>query len=346
MAPGLRLWADADLRARNTFGVVARARWLAEADTLDAIRESLALAEREDLPAVVLAGGSNVLITADLDALVLVPALRGVEWLGTHGERVHVRAGAGEHWHSLVLASLAGGAFGLENLALIPGSVGAAPIQNIGAYGVELEEFVHAVEAWDRVAQTQVRLTRGECRFGYRDSIFKQTELRERYLITAVELALHRQPQLKLDYAGIREELAHMGCSDPDARDVCAAVCSVRRRKLPDPRLIGNAGSFFKNPIVDAATADRLKALHPELPLYAAGPERYKLPAAWLIDRCGWKGFREGDAGVHAEHALVLVNHGGARGSDLLALAQRIQDSVAQRFDVHLEPEPRVLGKR
>ncbi|MFO1494363.1 MAG: UDP-N-acetylmuramate dehydrogenase [Lysobacterales bacterium] len=340
----LRLIADADLRPRNTFGVAARARWLAEARTLDAIQTALALAEREALPVVVLAGGSNVLITGDLDALVLVPALRGIEWLADDGSQVLVRAGAGESWHGLVLQTLAAGAYGLENLALIPGSVGAAPIQNIGAYGVELERFVHAVEVWDRVAQQSQRLSREQCAFGYRDSCFKQPALAERYLITAVELVLQRQPQLRLEYAGIRDELALQGVSTPTPQDVCAAVCSLRRRKLPDPRLIGNAGSFFKNPVIDQAAADALKSSHPELPLYPAGAGRCKLPAGWLIDQCGWKGYRAGDAGVHAEHALVLVNHGLASGAELLALARRIQHSVLQRFGVLLEPEPRVLG--
>lgn len=341
----LQLTADAPLRARNTFGVAARARWLAQASNVEAARAAFALAERESLPVEVLGGGSNVLIVSDLDALVLLPQLRGIEWLGAHADRMHVRVAAGENWHAFVMAALRHGAYGLENLALIPGSVGAAPIQNIGAYGVELEEFVVAIEALDRSSDQISRLLRADCQFGYRDSVFKQAQQRERYLITAVEFALKRTPELKLGYAGIREELSARELLAPTALDVCAAVCAIRRAKLPDPALIGNAGSFFKNPVVPIAQARALQSAHPTLTIYPLAPERAKLPAAWLIDQCGWKGYRSGDAGVHADHALVLVNHGHASGAELLALARRIADSVHARFDVQLEAEPRVLGR-
>jgi UDP-N-acetylmuramate dehydrogenase len=261
---------------------------------------------------------------------------------------VRVRVEAGHGWDALVNWSLAEGLAGLENLALIPGTVGAAPIQNIGAYGVEVREHVHVVEAFDRVRGEIVRLTRGDCKFAYRDSIFKRAP--DRYVVIAVEFELSRGLQFRLDYAGLADELLAMGI-DAAALDgvrpsqVAEAVCRIRRRKLPDPAVLGNAGSFFKNPIVPAARAEALKAAHAALPVFRGNDDASrKLSAAWLIDACGWKGFREGDAGVAASHALVLVNHGQASGAQLLDLARRIAASVHERFGVALEPEPRIIG--
>lgn len=340
-ARGLRWTEWAELTRRNSFGVAARARWLAEADNLEAVAEAVAEAERRDLPLIVLGGGSNVLLIDDLEAVVLVPALRGIEWLGCAAGRVHVRVAAGENWHAFVVAALAAGAYGLENLALIPGSVGAAPIQNIGAYGVELARSVLAVECLDRYRGALVRIAAEDCAFGYRDSRFKHEP--DRWIITAVELALRSEAELCLDYAGVAEEIAARGWR-PSPQAVFDAVCALRRRKLPDPAQLGNAGSFFKNPLVASELAAALRERHPGLPVYPAAAGQAKLSAAWLIESCGWKGYREGDAGVHAAHALVLVNHGHARGAEILALARRIQASVAERFGVLLEPEPRILG--
>jgi UDP-N-acetylmuramate dehydrogenase len=339
----LRMTPDASLRWLNTFGVRARARLLAVVGSTTELAAALAYAQAQSLPVVVLGGGSNVLLLSDLDAVVVVPRIPGLVWSGLDDGRVHVRVGAGENWHEFVQASLAAGACGLENLALIPGTVGAAPIQNIGAYGVELDRFVHAVEVYDRMRGGCVRLYPHQCEFSYRDSLFKRDQ-GERYIVTAVEFALLPAPELALDYAGVREELQRNAVIDPTALDVFDAVCAIRRRKLPDPAVLGNAGSFFKNPIVPNAQADALRAQHPQLPIYAVGVGLSKLAAAWLIERCGWKGRRIGDAGVHGEHALVLINHGGATGAQILALAQAIQGDVRERFGVDLEPEPRVLG--
>ena len=344
-----RLQADADLGRRNTFGVLARAPWLLEVDDNATLAQALDLPQLRDLPLLVLGGGSNLLFAGDAPGAVLVLHAAAISRLDADGPRVRVRAQAGANWHQLVLWSLDQGLCGLENLALIPGSVGAAPIQNIGAYGVEVGEAVLAVEAWDRLAGAVVRLDRQACAFGYRDSVFKRQP--ERWIVLAVELELGfahgpQQAPLHLGYAGIGEELAAMGKqAAPSAGDVAQAVIALRRRKLPDPARIGNAGSFFKNPIVPAALAQSLQDLHPRLPVFpgdAAGTR--KLSAAWLIDACGWKGAREGDAGVSAEHALVLVNHGQASGAQLLALARRIAASVQERFAVALEPEPRIIG--
>jgi UDP-N-acetylmuramate dehydrogenase len=238
------------------------------------------------------------------------------------------------HW------SLARGLVGLENLVLIPGTVGAAPIQNIGAYGVEVREFIANVEAWDRHDARLVTLSNQACAFAYRDSLFKRE--RERYIVTAVEFALPRERALSIDYAGVREELAALGVSAPTAPIVAEAIARIRTRKLPNPALIGNAGSFFKNPIVDAQRADALRAAHPLLPCWPTG-DRFKLSAAWLIESAGLKGLREGDAGVSEQHALVLVNHGHATGAQLWAMAERVRAEVRARFAVELEPEPLVV---
>ena len=340
-----RLLRDADLAGRNTFGVAARAPWLLEVNDTGSLAEALDLAQVRDLPLLMLGGGSNLLFAGDPPGAVVALRAAGMQVIADDGVQAVVRADAGADWHGLVMWSLDQGLCGLENLALIPGSTGAAPIQNIGAYGVEVGERIVAVEAWDRRAQRNVRLDRAACAFGYRDSAFKRDP--ERWIVTAVELALSRHAAPRLDYAGIGEELAAMGVATPGAREVAEAVIRIRRRKLPDPAVVGNAGSFFKNPIVPAPLAQALQAAHPRLPVFPGdGDGTRKLSAAWLIDACGWKGAREGDAGVSPAHALVLVNHGAATGLQLLDLARRIAASVQDRFGVALEPEPRIVGAR
>jgi UDP-N-acetylmuramate dehydrogenase len=347
----LRFTASAPLR--NTFGVDARAGRLIETDDANDLP---ALFEREPHGAspLVVGSGSNLLIVEG-PALALALTSNTIRILASHDDdHVIVRADAGVEWHAFVLWTLEQGLAGLENLALIPGTVGAAPIQNIGAYGVEVGERIHAVEVFERTTGAFHRFDAAACAFAYRDSAFKR-EL-DRYLITAVEFALPHaasQPSsaLRLDYAGIREELTVMGVDAPDARTVAEAVIRLRRRKLPDPAVVGNAGSFFKNPIVPLAQAEALLAAHPRLPVFrSAGDDSRKLSAAWLIEACGWKGRRSdegaGDAAVSEQHALVLVNHGRATGAELLALARRIADDVQSRFDVAIEPEPRLIGAR
>jgi len=343
MPEACTLLENAPLGALNTLRVAARARWLAELRDAAALPALLATAAAQG-PLLVLGEGSNVLFAADYPGLVLRPLCTGLQLLEDDGEAATVRAGAGVGWDALVEWTLARGLGGLENLALIPGLVGAAPIQNIGAYGVEVGESIAGVEAWDRQAGCSVRLARRECAFGYRDSVFRRDP--DRWIVTAVELRLSRRAPLRLDYAGVREELAAMGAPDPTALQVATAVRRLRRRKLPDPALIGNAGSFFKNPVVDASLAGRLREEWPDVPVHPAGATRCKLSAAWLIERCGWRGHREGDAGISAQHALVLVNHGDASGAQLLALARRVAQSVEARFGVRLEPEPRIVGAR
>ena len=338
---GYSLIENAPLTARNTLRVAARAALLAE------VHDAAALTELFDFPAVrerdilVLGEGSNVLFTHDYAGTVIAMATRGVEVLGDAGTHTRIRVAAGERWDDFVRWSLGHGYAGLENLILIPGTVGAAPLQNIGAYGVEVGDFIHAVEAWDRESRRAVTLDRGACDFAYRDSIFKRVP--DRYLIIAVVFALPHAHTLRLDYAGVRKELAAMGVTQPAPFHVAEAVQRLRTRKLPDPAVIGNAGSFFKNPVVPLAQAEALKREHPALPSWPGSEGHAKLSAAWLIEICGFKGLREGDAGISNRHALVLVNHGHARGAELWALAQRVQAGVRERFGVELEPEPRIL---
>jgi UDP-N-acetylmuramate dehydrogenase len=328
------------LESRNTFRVAACAAWLAEIHDPVTLSEVFARHEVQNLPLLVLGEGSNLLFTHDFSGLILQMANRGIELLDDSDGGVHVRVAAGEHWHDLVRWSLAQGFCGLENLSLIPGTVGAAPIQNIGAYGAELAENLVSVSAYDRSSHEHVQLSREQCEFSYRDSLLKR--ISERWIITAVELHLQRSAPLKLDYAGVREELEAMRISKPTAVDVSAAVCRLRQRKLPDPAVIGNAGSFFKNPVVVERQAADLQRRYPGLPVFDI-PGGRKLSAAWLIEQCGWKGFREGDAGVSEKHALVLVNHAHASGAQILALARRIQESVHQKFSIQLEPEPNII---
>ncbi|MEN1958675.1 UDP-N-acetylmuramate dehydrogenase [Luteimonas sp. MJ204] len=353
--PAVRWTRDADLGARTSFRVPARAAWLVEVADADALPGVLADPRMAE-GLLVFGGGSNLLFAGDFGGVAL--ALTGDaithDAHGAHGndgdgdgdgdgDTVIVRAEAGRGWHDFVLHTLALGLSGLENLSLIPGTVGAAPIQNIGAYGVELDRRVHAVEAWDRERGAAVRLAAADCGFAYRDSRFKREP--GRWVVTAVEFILSLTPRLELGYAGLGAELEAMGLTAPTPAQVSDAVCRIRRRKLPDPAVLGNAGSFFKNPIVPSAQADALLSGHPGLPCFDAGsPGLRKLSAAWLIEAAGWKGHRDGDAGVASGHALVLVNHGNASGAELLALARRIAASVQARFGVALEPEPRIIG--
>jgi UDP-N-acetylmuramate dehydrogenase len=343
MSVAIRILRDAPLETRNTFGVPASAALLAEVNDTTALPDLLRHPDFAGQTPLVIGGGSNLLFAGDPDRPLVALTGHGVHVLDDDGERAIVRAEAGAPWHGFVMHTLNLGLCGLENLALIPGTVGAAPIQNIGAYGVEVREFVHVVEAYEPATGQLHRMHAADCAFAYRDSVFKHQP--DRYIVTAVEFALPRTASLKLDYAGIGDELRAMGIAAPTARDVAHAVMAIRRRKLPDPAVLGNAGSFFKNPIVPAAQAEALQAQHPSMPVFRGiDAATRKLSAAWFIDACGWKGHRDGDAGVAPSHALVLVNHGNASGAQLLDLARRIADSVHTRFGVPIEPEPRIIG--
>ncbi|MCX2900896.1 UDP-N-acetylmuramate dehydrogenase [Pseudomonas mandelii] len=334
----LQVQAGVSLKPFNSFGVDVQARLFAEAHSDADVRQALAYAAEHDVPLLVIGGGSNLLLTADIQALVLRMATRGIRILSDNGQQVLIEAEAGEPWHPFVQHTLALGMSGLENLSLIPGTVGAAPMQNIGAYGVEIKDVFAGLTALDRHSGELRDFSLAECNFAYRDSLFKQEP--GRWLILRVRFNLNRNEQLHLEYGPVRQRLTEQGIEHPTASDVSQAICSIRSEKLPDPAVLGNAGSFFKNPLVPAALVTRLKAEFPDLVAYAQPDGQMKLAAGWLIERAGWKGFREADAGVHKLQALVLVNYGAATGLQLLELAQRIQQDIWQRFQVELEMEP------
>jgi UDP-N-acetylmuramate dehydrogenase len=337
---GYTLIENASLAARNTLRVTARARLLAEVRDAARLPELLDFPVVRDRPLLVLGEGSNLLLTGDFDGTVVAMATRGVQ-VEQDGEVARIAVAAGERWDDFVRWTLGQGFAGLENLILIPGTVGAAPIQNIGAYGTEVAEFVESVEAWDLHERRVVSLDNAACAFAYRYSLFKREP--GRYIVTAVRFALPRQRELRTGYAGIAEELARMGVDKPAPFHVAEAVVHLRTRKLPDPAVIGNAGSFFKNPIVEAALGESLRREHPQLVAWPGSDGRWKLSAAWLIEAAGFKGHREGDAGISNRHALVLVNHGHAGGAELWALAQKVIAGVEAKFGVRLEPEPVVV---
>ncbi len=328
--------SQVSLKPYNSFGIDVKAGYFAQARSDDDVRQLLAYAGSEDLPVLVIGGGSNLLLTRDINALVVRMSSSGIRLLSDDGQRVVVEAEAGEPWHPFVQWTLEQGLVGLENLSLIPGTVGAAPMQNIGAYGVEIKDVFTGLTALDRQTGELRDFTLEDCDFAYRDSYFKRNP--GRWVILRVRFALSRNAVLHLDYGPVRQRLA--GIEEPTAKDVSAAICSIRREKLPDPAELGNAGSFFKNPVVSAELAERIREQHPGLVAYPQADGEMKLAAGWLIEQAGWKGYRDGDAGVHRMQALVLVNYGQASGEQLHELAQKIQDDVLQRFGVELEMEP------
>ena len=337
----------------TTFGVagtVAQAWTIGHADEIEPVLAAAAKASEASQGAVpfLLGGGSNVLFARDLAEPMILMRIRGRQLVHDDGNEVMLDIGAGEVWDEIVDWTLSQGWFGLENLALIPGRMGGAPWQNIGAYGLEAAERIAAVEAVDVRSGTHRLFDKAECRFGYRSSFFKAPAGRQ-WLITRVRLRLSRQPDLRTSYGEILEELAKSATTtqslSPSPLQVATSVRAIRRRKLPDPGVIGNAGSFFKNPTIDLAALAPLRSAFPRMPAYPVvdEPTRVKLSAGWLIEAAGWKGYRDGDAGVSDRHALVLVNHGRASGAQILALARRIQQSVLEQFGVALEPEPVIL---
>ncbi|MDR1462106.1 MAG: UDP-N-acetylmuramate dehydrogenase [Azoarcus sp.] len=337
-APSISEQHDVDLTALNTFGLPARAKRLLRLKSADDARAFAAARHDGGEPCLVLGGGSNLVLRGEPLACVLKVEIAGRHKLGEDGEAIIVEAAAGESWHDFVRWTLAEGWPGLENLSLIPGSVGAAPIQNIGAYGLEMAERFDSLDAIDLASGETRRFDAAACRFGYRESAFKQQP--GRWLVVAVRFRLPRRWQPLSAYGDIARELAARDIAAPTPLQVSDAVIAIRRRKLPDPAELGSAGSFFKNPVVDARQCAALLAVHPGLPHYPQPDGREKLAAGWLIEQCGWKGRRIGPAGCHTGQALVLVNHGGASGADVLRLAAHIQDDVASRFGVALEIEP------
>jgi UDP-N-acetylmuramate dehydrogenase len=335
---GMQVLENVSLLPYNTFGLEARARYFVEIATQDELLALLRDPRWQEVPKLVLGGGSNILLTQDIDALVIRIAIKGIVPVREDQEHVWLRVGAGEVWHELVLHSVEAGYAGMENLSLIPGTVGAAPMQNIGAYGAEIREVFEDLEAVHLPSLEVHRFGAEQCRFGYRESVFKN-DLKGQYIITHVTFRLSKVPSFRTSYGDIQKTLEDMRVAELSTRAVSEAVISIRRSKLPDPAEIGNAGSFFKNPEVPKAQYEQLRQQYPTLPGYETAPDRVKVPAGWLIEQAGWKGFREGPVGVHARQALVLVHYGGGTGEQIRALSARVQASVEQKFGIRRTPE-------
>lgn len=318
------------------------ARFFASFSDEEQLRELLTDPVFSDTPKLILGGGSNILFTKNVEGMVLKNELKGISLLHEDADFYYVCAAAGEVWHELVMHCVQNNYAGLENLSLIPGNVGASPMQNIGAYGVEIKDCFHELQAVHIKEKYTRTFNREECKFGYRESVFKH-ELKDQYVITSVTYRLTKKPVYKISYGAIEKELEHMGVKELSIRAISEAVCAIRSSKLPDPKVTGNAGSFFKNPEVNAVHYENLKTTFPDLVAYPLENGNVKLAAGWLIEKCGWKGKRLGDAGVHALQALVLVNYGNATGKEIYQLSQQILESVSNTFGVTLEREVNIL---
>ncbi len=334
--------SNISLKAFNTFGIDVKARLFAAFQTIDDLVEVLSDSKLREEKRLILGGGSNILLTSDYDGLVLKNELYGIELIDEDNDYYYVQAGAGENWHEFVMTCIENDWAGLENLSLIPGCVGASPMQNIGAYGVEIKDRFEYLEALNLTTLQVEVFELEDCHFGYRESIFKR-ELKDEYIITSVVYRLFKTPQLNTSYGAIESELQKMNIKHPTIRDVSNAVIAIRSSKLPDPAEIGNSGSFFKNPVISNDHFDQVKAAHPTIVAYPAGPGKTKVAAGWLIDQAGWKGFTRENYGVHKNQALVLVNYGGASGKEIYDLSTEILNSVRDKYGITLEREVNIV---
>ncbi|WP_027077727.1 UDP-N-acetylmuramate dehydrogenase [Maribacter antarcticus] len=337
----MKIKKDFSLKAYNTFGIDAKAKFFVEVQTVDELRQILK--RDEFLPKFILGGGSNMLLTKDINGVVIHIAIKGISVVSEDNNYVTLTVMAGENWHETVLWTLTHGYGGLENMSLIPGNMGTAPIQNIGAYGTELKDCFVSCEAMERTTHKLVTFSKEDCRFGYRESFFKN-EGKDQYIITSVTLKLTRKNHnLNTSYGAIEDELINNNITRPNIKEVSNAVINIRNRRLPDPKELGNSGSFFKNPVVDQNTFERFSQENPEAPFYKISDTQFKIPAGWLIEQCGFKGKRFGDAGVHKNQALVLVNYGNATGKEILNLADTIINAVEKKFQIKITPEVNLI---
>jgi UDP-N-acetylmuramate dehydrogenase len=327
------------LKKLNTFGIEAKAKYFIAFHSIEELKTILSLPEYKNEKLLILGGGSNLLFTSDFfDGLVLQNKIKGIEIIKESNDEVIIKSGAGENWHELVLYAISKNWGGMENLSLIPGTVGAAPMQNIGAYGVEIKDFFVSLEAYEIATGNLKTFFLEECAFGYRSSIFKH-EAKGKYIICAVSFKLSKKPSFNTSYGAIADTLKEMGVTQPSVKTISDAVIHIRQTKLPDPKVIGNAGSFFKNPEIPVFSFEKIKSDYPEVPSYPTVSGMTKVPAGWLIEKCGWKGKVVGHTGVHKNQALVLVNYGEAKGEEIKTLSIEIQKSVKAKFGIELEAE-------
>lgn len=337
----MKVFQNTSLRPYNTFGIDVRAKTFISVETIEDLKDVLKQNYSDDL--FILGGGSNMLLTNNIPGTVLHIALKGKEVIGENENEVFLKVNAGENWHETVLWTLKNNWGGFENLSLIPGNIGTVPIQNIGAYGVEIKDTLVSLAAMDIQTLEIKEFSNKDCEFGYRDSVFK-TKVKGKYIITSVTFRLvKKNHHLQTNYGAIQEALDEMGVVDASIQDVSRAVIKIRQQKLPDPKELGNSGSFFKNPIVPAPELKELQNRFPEIPNYKVSETEYKIPAGWLIEKAGLKGYREGDAGVHKNQALVLVNYGEATGEEILNLSRKIQAEVFSKFGITLTPEVNIF---
>ncbi len=339
----MKIVSNQSLKDLNTFGIDVKAKLFVAVSSVDQLKEVLQSAPAQTEEIMFLGGGSNMLLKGDLDKLVIKLDLKGIEKLEENDQEILVQSGAGVVWHEFVMYTLKQGWYGLENLSLIPGNVGASPIQNIGAYGVEIKDRFAYLDALNLKTLEVERFHLSDCEFGYRESVFKR-KFKGKYVITSVVYRLSKTARLNTSYGAINHQLEEMGIKDPTPIDVSNAVIAIRQSKLPDPKEIGNSGSFFKNPIVPISLADKIREQHPEMPSYPVDKDQVKLAAGWLIDQAGWKGKTLGNYGVHKKQALVLVNYGGASGEQIYQLSEDIIQDIRSKFGVMLEREVNIIS--
>jgi UDP-N-acetylmuramate dehydrogenase len=330
------------LKPYNTFGIDATTKYFGAFQNVIELEEILNSKLKTQNSKLILGGGSNVLFTKDFDGIVLKNEIKGVEIIKDDEEFIYIKAGAGENWHQFVLYCVENNYAGVENLSLIPGNVGASPMQNIGAYGVEIKDVFYELEAFHKHDRAVQRFSLKDCEFGYRESVFKN-KYKDQYVITNVTYRLNKKPSFNTSYGAINQELEKMGVTQLTIQSISQAVINIRTSKLPDPKELGNAGSFFKNPIISNNQFNELKQTFPNIIAFPSGAEHTKLAAGWLIEQCGWKGYRKGDAGCFPKQALVLVNYGNATGKDIYELSEEIIHSVKKKFSVVLEREVNII---
>jgi UDP-N-acetylmuramate dehydrogenase len=339
----MQIRKNISLKLYNTFGIDAKAQYFSSFQNLDELKELL---ESETLMAqnsrLILGGGSNILLTKDVEGIVLKNEISGITVVREDDDYIYVNSGAGENWHKLVMYCVENGFAGMENLSLIPGNVGASPMQNIGAYGVEIKDVFHSLEAFHLADKTTVTFSLNDCEFGYRESIFKR-KYKGQFVISSVTYRLHKKPVFNTSYGAVQQELDKMGVEELNIKAISQAVINIRSSKLPDPKEVGNAGSFFKNPQVRKEQFSELQKVYPAIPSFPFDEAHVKVPAGWLIEQCGWKGYRRGDAGCYPKQALVLVNYGSAKGEEIYNLSEEILQSVKKKFGVELEREVNLI---